>query len=200
MCGYELDWSGCSWGPVSFLCELGEWVFSFLKWHHLLFLSSCSIVMSRDCLVSVTGPESWSSILGRCIGHDAQKTCAFPSVGRYCLLFPWSGVLHGELIVNQLVKKLLTLHATWGMGWGSILSWKFFTSPLLIISNFLCRVLYYASFLPEIGGQPLVHCPGLYVQHIGQYLSYLEAVSSCTCWECAIQSSETFIWMEKSLK
>ena len=70
--------------------------------------------MSHDSLVSMTGPESGSLFLNRCIGLDVQSTYSysFRSVGRYCLVFPWSGVLFEELIVNKLVEKFLTLHVT----------------------------------------------------------------------------------------
>ena len=37
--------------------------------------------MSCDSLDSMTGPESWSSILGWCIGHDVQNTYILPFSG-----------------------------------------------------------------------------------------------------------------------
>ena len=68
-------------GPVLFLFEHGEWVSSFLKWHGLLSLSSCSVAVSHDSLVSMTGPERWSSILGWYIGRDVQNTYVLPFSG-----------------------------------------------------------------------------------------------------------------------
>jgi len=37
--------------------------------------------MSRDSLVSMTGPENCSSFLGMCIGHGVENTYILPFSG-----------------------------------------------------------------------------------------------------------------------
>jgi len=41
----------------------------------------------------------------------------------------------------------------------------------------MCGVVRYSPN-PEAGGPPLVDCPRVYIQYIGSYPPYLEAVSS----------------------